>query len=880
MGKDHKHPPKFLLTFFRWFCHPDYVEDIEGDLLERFEFRLNKNALSRVKWIFFIEILKLLRPGLMRPIIRTNSILPNAMIKNYIKIAFRNMVRHKAFSVLNVAGLCVGIACSILIMIYVQNELSHDKYNEKYDRTYRILSAYGNPDIPSSFEYQVWGCAPVGPALLEEFPQVESMFRFTSPSPWLVATDDRKFQEDNIVFADSSARDVFSWKWLKGNPKTALNRPHTIVLTKKLAEKYFGNEDPVGKTLLMKNELHGELSYEVTGVMENIPANSHFTFDGMVSMKTMHKYQQWIFDNWSYVDFYTYFTIKPETDLAGITDQIPQVVDKYAGEAKKYYNFQLEPLSAAYLYSDALRQPGPTGSLTNIYMFVTVAIFVLLIACINFMNLSTARAVERAKEVAIRKVIGSFRTTLIAQFLIESMIIVALSALLAVVTVILALPFLEILSGKQLSTDWLLSPQFVSVFAGGTLMVGLLSGSYPALVLSNFKPAKVLKGAFKTSSSGTLLRESLVVLQFALSIILLVGTTVVFSQLDYLREHELGYDSEQLLILDYGWDEDVQKHLKYIKSELANNEHVESVAASRAVPGFFFPDAGTQVESPEGEMIGRSPAIYEIDEDFIPTYQMEIVAGRNYSRDFPADSANALILNEAAAKQYGYTNTEDIIGKKFSQWGRTGQVVGVVKDFNYVSLHDRIEPLSLRYSTAETTSMFSLRLKASDMSQALASVEDQWNELVPHRPMVSYFLDQNFNAQYEADDRFGSVFSVFSGIAMFIACLGLLGLTIYSTAQRAKEIGIRKVLGASVGQIVSLLSRSFVKLFLIALCVAVPLSWYVMNEWLQNFAYSINIGWGVFAMAAIITLLVSLITMSFKTVSVAVANPVNSLKDE
>ena len=876
MEKNHKYPPKYLLILFRWFCHPDFVEDIEGDLLERFEYKCSEKGLSRARWFFFLEILKLLRPGLIRPLFRTNSILPNAMIKNYIKIAFRNMVRHKAFSVLNVAGLSVGIACSILIMIYVQNELSYDKYNEKYDRTYRVLGAYGNPSVPSSFEYQVWGCAPVGPALKQEFPQVEHVFRFTSPKPWLISSENKKFQEDNIVFADSTAFDVFSWKMMKGNPETALVRPNTIVFTESLAKKYFGDENPLGQTVIMDNED----PFEVTGVMEDIPSNSHFSFDAMISMSTFQSRRPSVFTTWDYVDFYTYFTIKPETDIASIISQIPQVLENHAGNAKNYYNFQIEPVSDAYLYSDALRQPGPTGSLSNIYMFLTVAVFVLLIACINFMNLSTARAVERAKEVAIRKVIGSFRTTLIAQFLIESMVIVLLSGILALFTVILSVPFLEVLSGKELSVEWLMSPQFIGIFIGGILLVGILSGSYPALVLSNFKPAKVLKGAFKTSSSGTLLRQSLVVVQFALSIILLVGTTVVFTQLDFIRNYELGYDSEQMLVVDYGWDPKVQKHLKYIKNELLKNEHVEAVAASRAVPGFFFPDAGTKIETEQGEMIMRSPAIYEIDDDFIPTYKMEIVAGRNFSRDFPADSANALIVNEAAAKLYGYPNPEDIIGKKFDQWNRTGHVVGVVKDFNYVSLHDRIEPLSLRYSTAETTSMLSLRLKSNDISKALASIDDQWQELVPQRPMVSYFLDQNFNDQYEADDRFGSVFSVFSGIAMFIACLGLLGLTIYSTAQRAKEIGIRKVLGASVVQIVRLLSMSFVKLFLIALCIAVPLSWYVMSEWLQNFAYSISIGWGVFAMAAMITLVVSLITMSFKTVSVAVANPVNSLKDE
>jgi len=874
-------PPRLFQRFFTWYCQERLQEAILGDLDEQFAEDLEKHGPRRAKRRFAWNVIRFFRPGIAKSFEGSQKLNQYGMFKNYFKVSMRNILRNKTFSFLNVSGLSLGIASCVLILIYVNNELSYDQYNEQYESTYRVIHYFGDPaqipkadEIPAN-EFQVWGNAPVAPALQRNFPEIQHVFRFTSPSPWLITYGSKKFQENNIVFADSTAFKVFDWPVIAGNPETALSRPNTIVLTEQLAKKYFGDKNPIGETLRMDNK---DL-FEVTAVMQ-IPSNSHFSFDGMISMSTFHNRRPGIFDMWGYVDFYTYFTIPKSTAI----DQLNNRIDAFVKEnfnSDFGYTIRFEPLAEAYLHSDAGRQPGATGSMSNIYIFISVAAFILLIALINFMNLSTARSVERAKEVAIRKTVGSSRVALIAQFLVESIILAALASLIAAGLILLAHPYLESLSNKSLQIDWLFTANNIAIGIGVVMLIGIAAGSYPAFVLSGFRAIKVLKGSFKTSSNGIWLRKSLVVLQFSLSIILLVGATVIYKQLDHLRRHDLGFEPGQILVVDFGWDGKVQQKINTIKSAFLQHKAVESVSASRATPGDFFPNAGTGIEDPEtGELVYRSPAIYEIDEDFVPTYQMTMAAGRNYSKDHPHDTTGSMILNEAAAKLFGYSNPEDIIGKSFAQWGREGKVVGVIKDFNYVSLHKDVEPLSLRYSTPRNTSMISLRLKSNNYSETLRELETIWTEMFPHYPFIAHFNNASFNQQYEADERFGSIFTVFSFLAMVVACLGLFGLTLYSTTQRTKEIGVRKVLGASTSRIVTLLSLDFIKLFGIALLIAIPISWYAMTSWLSDFAYRISVSWEVFLMAAFVTLAISLITMSFKTVTAALSNPVDSLRDE
>lgn len=878
-----KTPPKLSHRFFRWYCHRDYLEDIEGDLLERFEANLAQKGAHSARWSFTKDVIRLFRPGIIRSLEGYQKLNNYGMFKNYLKVGIRNMLRYKAFSIINITGLSVGIACCMLILLYVKDELSFDRYHENYNNIYRVIHTYRNPGpdgslpAPSPDEFQVWGSAPVGPLLKDEFAAIKSYFRFTSPKQVLFQYNDKIFQENNMIFADSTAFKLFSWELIAGNRETALTKPNSIVLTQSVAKKYFGYENPLGKTITVDKTR----AYEVTGVMEDIPANSHFSFDGLISMVTFHNRRPGIFESWGYVDFYTYFLVDGKSDIQTLKNQLPDFFQRKAPEDFKEGNtIDIEPLADAYLHSEAKRQPGTTGSYDNIYIFSSIAAFILLIACINFMNLSTARSMERAKEIGVRKAIGALQRTLIFQFLLESILIATLSGILALVFVYFLIPFVEGLSGKVFNLNALLTTEYVGMYISAIFFIGLLAGSYPSWVLAKFKSAQVLKGGLKADNKGISVRKSLVVFQFALSIILIVGTAVVYSQLDYLRTKDLGFEKEHMLIIDFGWDNEVQKQTESIKTELLRHPDVEKVSASRAVPGQFFPNAGTTVESSSGEMIMYDPAIYEIDPDFIPIYNMELVAGRNFSGSNISDSTEALIINEAAAKLYGYNNPEDVIGKPFAQWGREGQVIGVLKDFNYKSLHTRVEPLTLRFAPIFSFREFSVKIKSSNIQHTISELKEKWEELVPQRPFIYSFLNDTFNNQYQADVRFGKIFMVFAIIAILIACLGLFGLTIYTTEQRTKEIGIRKVLGASVASIVTLLSKDYAKLFVAALIIAFPVSWYVMTQWLSGFAYQTTIGPEIFAIAAGVTMLLALSTISWQSVKAAIKNPVHTLKDE
>lgn len=805
------------------------------------------------------------------------------MFRNYIKVAYRNLIRHKGYSFINLIGLTIGMACCLLIALYVHDELSFDQYHKNAHRIYRVLHVFGKgEDVekvspPTPEEYQVWGSAPIGAVLATNFPEVRKVVQMSGPLELLFQYGEKRFMEDKVMYMDSTVFDVFSWKLLAGNPDKALVDPNSIVLTESIAKKYFGDTNPIGQTILIENKR----PYTVTGIMEDVPANSHFTFDVLLPMSRLRQLRPNMFDQWGNVDFYTYLLVGEQTVMASLQEKVISFLKQnVTGMPDKGYTISFEPMLEAYLYSKASRQPGVTGNLSNIYIFSCIAIFILLLACINFMNLATARSMERAKEVGVRKVIGANQVGLIYQFLIESINLSLLAAVLAMVLAALSLPAVEHLSGKALSYSMLLSWEVVLTVLGLALVVGIFAGSYPAWFLARYRPAVVLKGVFKTSFTGVALRKVLVVFQFSLSMALIVGTVIVYSQLDYLRTKDLGFQQEQMLVIDFGYDMLVKQKVETIKKVFTNHPDVLSASASRAVPGESIPSADTEIQSAQGNMKNTSPLLYEVDFDFIPHYEIEMAAGRAYSRDFMADTVQSLVLNEAAAKLYGFEQPEDAIGQRFSQWGREGTIIGVVKDFNYQSLHNNIEPLSLRLSTGDSFSRLSLRLKSNNLSETIAELEQMWRELVPQRPFLYSFLDESFNQQYQADQRFGRVFSVFAGLAIFIACLGLWGLVTYTTEQRTKEIGIRKVLGASVHSIMTLLSKDFLKLVLVAAIIAFPVAWYFMHEWLQDFPYRIDVPFWVFLATGVLAAVVAFLTISYKTFRAANANPVKNLRTE
>jgi putative ABC transport system permease protein len=802
------------------------------------------------------------------------------MIRSFFLIGWRNLFKRKFFSFINIAGLAIGMACCVLITLYIQNELSYDQYHTKRDRIYRVLQTFRsvqngeNPGPPTPKDFQVWGCAPVGPALQADFPEIEKVVQFMSPVNLLLQNGKKRFQQDNLLFMDSTAFDVFSWKMLFGNPHTALTAPNSIVLTRTVANKFFGNMDPVGQSLRVDNQDN----FMVTGVMEDVPPNSQFTFNGLISMTTAKKQRSDIFDMWGYVDFYTYLLLKDNTSILPLQTQASYFTKRHNAEDKGYA-ISFEKMTDAYLHSVASRQPGPTGSLLNVYLFSCIAVFIMLIACINFMNLSTARSLERAKEVGIRKVLGVKPSNLMWQFLFESVLLSLAAIIIALILSRIGISLIGKLSDKNLSNLNFFTPLMLFCMLGFAIVVGILAGIYPAWFLSGFKAIAVLKGKFNPSGNGISFRKALVVLQFTLSIVLIAGTIIVYTQLTYLNRHDLGFQKDQMVIIDFEGDEKVEQNIETIKRSIADQPGVVGVTASRAVPGEFLPNAGTQIQTPDGIMGNQIPFIYEIDFDFIPVYHIPLVAGRAYSRSYLTDSSQSMIINEAAARLYGYARPADAIGKKFAQWGRTGTIIGVVKDFNFRSLHQSVEPLTLRYGYPDVLNRISVSVKGNNIPVTLAHIKKTWDQTVPQRPFLYHFLDDSFNEQYQADQHFAQLFTFFSCLAICIACLGLFGLSTFIAQQRVKEIGIRKVLGSSVSGIAVLLSKDFIKLILVAIVIAVPLCWWAMNKWLQGFAYRINIGPAIFIEAGTITLGIALVTMTWQSVTAALGNPIHSLRN-
>ena len=860
------------------------MEEIEGDMEELFFDHVEQFSHAKAKRMYTWEMLKLLRPILLKNVRHTPTLNQYAMFKNYFKIAWRNLVKKKAYSVINIFGLGLGMACCFLIFMFVQDELSYDNYHEKGDRIYRVIHGFksekDSEESAKANPFWVWNNAPIGAALRQEFPEIEKVVQFSGRSDILLTYEDKIYQEDGVFCMDSTAVDVFSWSLLRVDPKTVLAAPYSIVLTESTARKYFGDADPIGKSL-QGTESPGRSKagdYTVTGIMKDVPSNSHFRFNALLSMSTFRKAYPERLEDWGYVDFYTYFLVKEQFNEAAFRQKIPAFLSR-AQKKDPNYTIDIEPLKDAYLRTSAQRQPGETGSLSNIYVFSVIGIFILVIAIINFMNLATARSMERGKEVGIRKSIGAERSSLIFQFLGESFLIVFLSVIVAALIVFAALPYMIDFTGKQLVILRFINGQTIPFMLGGVLLIGLVAGSYPALVLSGFRPALVLKGIARSTAGGVNLRRGLVIFQFSLSIALMAGTIIVYSQMNQLLDKDLGFDKERMLVLDYNYDEVVNRKSQVLKAEMESNPAVLSSAFSRSVPGSYFPHAGTEIQTADGEMKGMGQPIFEVGIDFITHFGLKLVAGRSYSREFPSDSTSALVVNEAAARQYGYTNPADIVGKKFEQWGRKGMVIGVVKDFNFVSLHRTIEPLTLPFSAYESRYM-TLKIKAENIPGTIQEIKTVWNRLVPHRPFLYSFLDDDFNRQYQSDFIFRRLFTTFACLAIFIACLGLLGLATYTAELRTKEIGIRKVLGADVRNIVALLSSDFIKLVLIAILIATPISWYAMDQWLEGFAYKMEIQLWIFAVAGLIALSIAAFTISFQSVKAALMSPITSLRSE
>ncbi len=795
------------------------------------------------------------------------SFIPTTMFRNYFKIAFRNIVRHKAYSAINIAGLAIGMASSIFILLWVQNESSYDQFHTNEKQIYRVTAE------ASGFKAAV-NPAGMPAGLKQEMPEIKNYVRFSHPSTILLENGLKKFEEKNVFYVDSTLLEVFSFKLVKGNAATAMQKPDAILMTEDMAKKYFGNEDPIGKTLKKNN---GE-NVMVTAVLANIPSNSHLQFDFIMPMSAIAKSDWDLKGNaWNSFNFYAYLQLDKSfkatnTSLQKLSQQMDAIYKKHQPDGIKV-NFQLQPLASIHL-QPALQVDLPGhGNAQYVSIFFIVAIFILIVACINFMNLATARSERRAKEVGLRKVVGAMRGQLIGQFLGESMLISFFALLFAIAIVLAGLPLFNVLAGKTLTIN-LLDAKVLLWLIGIALLTGIISGSYPALFLSGFKPVKVLKGNMKATGNGRLFRNALVVTQFIVSIVLLTGTVVIYNQLQFIKNRNPGFQKDNLIYMSMTGE--MWNKLPALKTELQKNAFTSNYAITSELPvNIMSGDIDVQWEGkdPKSQVVIPSLAV---NENFIDVFKMKILNGRGFSAAFKADSSN-YVINETAAKLMGMT-VANAVGKPLSFYKTKGMIIGVVKDFNFKPIQQSIEPLVLRLNIWGGNIIVRANPGQTEATiKALAGISQQLN---PAYPFSYNFLDQDIANLYKGEQQMGSIFNLFAILAIFISCLGLYGLSAFMAQQRTKEIGVRKVLGASIFNIVYLLSTGFTRLILIAACIAIPLSWYVINKWLQGFAYHIDISWMIFVFASLAALVIALLTVSYESVKAAVNNPVNSLRTE
>jgi putative ABC transport system permease protein len=808
------------------------------------------------------------------------------MIKNYLKIAWRNLLRNKAYSLINIMGLAIGLCCFLLISLYVMDEWSFDRFNPNADRIYRVNSdiRFGGGDLHAALSSDM-----MGQVLKKDYPQVEQYTRIFQPGYELIKKGSSYIKESNIAYVDSTFFELFPFPAISGNTRRALDNPNSIVITESAAKKYLGTTDVLGKTLETPDANHS--FYKITAVIKDMPQNSHFHFDLLFPMKNLN--YQW--GQFTSHNFHTYLLLTKGTDYHAFEKNFDAYILKYVlpyvqqfikinsmDEFRKAGNslvYSLTPMLKIHLYSDYSFELAPNGNIQFVYIFSIVALFILAIACINFMNLTTARSANRAREVGIRKVLGTERRELVMQFLMESTLMVILSLGLAIGIVRLVLPLFNQVANKSMEMNQLFSPLILPLLVVLPFLVGLLAGSYPAFFLSGFRPIEVLKGKLQLGSRSGKLRSGLVVFQFTTSLLLIIGTLVIYRQLNYIQNKDIGFNKDQVLIINDAYS--LNDQVNAFKNDLLELKGVKSATLSSFLPvgnssrsdQSFFKDAAMDVKN------GFDMQDWSVDYDYVQTMGMQILSGRNFSREFGSDSS-AMIINETTAKLLGY---KDPVGKRIYTTDNNNKpvslaIIGVVKNFNYESLRQNIGPLS--FSLGKGGDLLSFKISTANLTPILNRVESDWKRLAPGMPFSYRFLDDSFEEMYRTEQRTGEIVLIFSVLAILIACLGLFGLSAFMAEQRNKEIGVRKVLGATVENIVRLLSRDFVILIGVAFVIAVPLGWYGMHKWLDNFAYRIPLSWWIFAFAGLLVLGIALLTVSFQAIRAAVSNPVKALRSE
>ncbi len=804
------------------------------------------------------------------------------MFNNYLKIALRNLKKQKGYSFINIVGLALGMACFLLILLYVRDELNYDRFHEKANQIYRIITKGKIADREFNIALSP---PPLAKALVKEYPEVLQTARLFKPSDRvMIHSPDKTFNENRFFYADATIFEVFSLPLLLGDPKTALSQPNSIIITETAADKYFGNENPLGKILSLNNQT----DFQITAVAMEVPQNSHFHFDFIASFKSLSLSQDL---NWFNGCLYSYALLEEDYPADEFREKFPVFIRKYIGpqvqtvmgvslddffKLGNSFEFHLQPIKDIHLYSNLDYELEANSDIKYIYIFSVIALFIIIIACINFMNLSTARSANRANEVGIRRVLGSNRSQLIRQFLAESFLMSLLAFLFALALAELLLPFFNTVSGKKLNlgfNDWLIFPELIGLM----LFVGILAGIYPAFFLTSFQPVAVMKGRLKSGLKSARLRNILVVFQFSVSIVLIVGTFVVYNQLEYIRARKLGFEKEHVVVIQRA--EALGNRLEAFKQKLLQNPQVISATVSNYLPGQGFDINAFRTKDATSDELQPINHWY-VDKDFAQTFQLEMIAGRFFSSE-PAGDSSSIIINESAVDMFGY---EDPLGEYLWTIDRdellSFQVIGVMKNFHYESLHKEIRPLTVRLIPTSDGNYISIRVRPDNMAKTLASLKSMWEVFAPGQPFDSFFLDDNFASLYRAEQRAGKLFAIFSILASFIACLGLFGLAAFTSEQRTKEIGIRKVLGASILNIITLLTKEFTKWVLVANLIAWPVAYLTMNSWLRNFAYRVSIELWVFILAAVLGFSIALATVSYQAVRAALANPTDVLRYE
>ena len=849
----HHTPPRLARWLWNTFCKDEEKFTLVHDLDEYFsEISIDKKRMNASFW-YWKQVI-----GSILSLTKQQIFFGGIMFKNYLKIAFRNVRRHKGYSFINISGLAVGMACCLLILIWINHEMSYDRFHEHSDSIYRLAF------ISTQSVHQGWGTPyPLGPVIKDNIPEVEEFARLSPLSRRLLAYDEKRFFESSIISADPSILKIFSFSFIKGNPENALASHSSMVVTETAAAKYFGTQDPLGKILKFNNRI----PFTVTGVIADIPDNSSLRFDFLIPLEFLRS--KGAPTNWGAFVYHTYFLIKPNVNIQDIDNKIEKL------EKPLPHKFVLHPFNTMRLFGI-----NENGVIRSISLFSLLAFLVLLIACVNYINLTTARSANRAKEIGLRKVVGAHRKDIIRQFFGESIVFTIIALCFACVLVSLFLPAVSRITGSQLSINFAQHHFILIEIFGILLLTGIFAGCYPAVFLSSFHPVKIFKGTLYSGKRNSILRKGLVVGQFIVSITLIIGTLLINEQLRYVSHQNPGFKKENLIYMPMRGTGNLWQRYNTLKQELEQKQDIVKVAASTCLPVGGMVNEWGQMDWKDRdpkERIGMSHMA--VDADFLETFKTELIKGRFFSEDLLSDKQN-FVLNEAAVKA---TKLQSPIGERFRLLDKTGQIIGVVKDFHFDSLHNEIGPLALHmmpYSYWAYEHIIFVRIKSSEVRKTLTSIEKLWNKHVPEYPFEFHFMDSSMEALYSSEQQLRTIVRYFTIVSLFISCLGLFGLVSFSVEKRTKEVGIRKVLGASYGSLIHLVSKEYIGLVAISNVISWPMAYYFMNKWLQNFVYRINLSIWIFILSGLTALVIALLTVSFQSIKAAMANPVDSLRYE